>query len=274
MNEVGKSVEDELIPRSWEFHDLLFHTKTRNGRVRGKLGGTIRFTLMPHPAEPSTQPVPGDILLPTVDIPALIAADPPFGKVLEERKSIRAWDGAELPVAQVSELLARVMHLVPRSDEVGGQVIERSGRVYPSGGALYEIDIVLFANRVAGLAPGAYLYRQGSHSLGALTGDIAKQERVLFAASEATGAGMSRPQALIVLAARFPDIATKYEGIAYSLMLKHVGVMMATIQFSATAMGIGSVPLGTGDSDAFALATGLDYYTQGSIGEIAISPME
>ena len=274
LNEVGKSVEDELIPRSWEFHDLLFHTKTRNGRVRGKLGGTIRFTLMPHPAEPSTQPVPGDILLPTVDIPALIAADPPFGKVLEERKSIRAWDGAELPVAQVSELLARVMHLVPRSDEVGGQVIERSGRVYPSGGALYEIDIVLFANRVAGLAPGAYLYRQGSHSLGALTGDIAKQERVLFAASEATGAGMSRPQALIVLAARFPDIATKYEGIAYSLMLKHVGVMMATIQFSATAMGIGSVPLGTGDSDAFALATGLDYYTQGSIGEIAISPME
>jgi hypothetical protein len=57
-------------------------------------------------------------------------------------------------------------------------------------------------------------------------------------------------------------------------MLKHVGVMMATIQYSATAMGLGSVPLGTGDSDAFALATGLDYYTQGSIGEIAISPLD
>lgn len=274
FNEVGKSVEDERIPKSWEFHDLLFHTKTRNGRVRGKLGGTIRFALMPHPAEPSTQPVPGDILLPKVDIPAVIATDPPFGKVLEDRKSIRAWNGAELPVAQVSELLARVMHLIPRSDELNGQAIERSGRVYPSGGALYEIDIVLFANRVAGLAPGAYLYRQGSHSLGALTGDIEKQEKVLFGASDATGAGMSRPQALLVLAARFPDIATKYEGIAYSLMLKHVGVMMATIQYSATAMGLGSVPLGTGDSDAFALATGLDYYTQGSIGEIAISPMD
>jgi hypothetical protein len=39
-------------------------------------------------------------------------------------------------------------------------------------------------------------------------------------------------------------------------------------------MGLGSVPLGTGDSDAFALATGLDYYTQGSIGEIAISPLD
>lgn len=274
VSEVGKSVEDEQIPRSWEFHDLLFHTKTRNGRVRGKLGGTTRFTLLPHPTEPATQPVPGDILLPKVDIPALIALDRPFGEVLEERQSIRAWDGAELPVARVSELLARVMHLIPRSDVFDGQVTERSGRVYPSGGALYEIDIVLLANRVAGLAPGAYLYRQGSHSLGTLNGDKAARATVLFGASEATGAGVARPQALLVLAARFPDIATKYEGIAYSLMLKHVGVMMATIQYSAVAMGIGAVPLGTGDSDAFALATGFDYYTQGSIGEIAISPLD
>ena len=274
LNEVGKSLEDADIPKSWEFHDLLFHTKTRNGRLLGRLGGSSRFTIMPHPQEPSTQPVPGDILLPSIDIPNVIAVDPPFGIVLENRTSIRVWDGPELPLLKLAELLARVMHLIPRSDEINGTVIERAGRTYPSGGALYEIDIVVFASRVAGLAPGAYVYRQGSHSLGALKGTLEHQERVIFGASEATGGGMSRPQALLVLAARYPDIATKYEGIAYSLMLKHVGVMMATIQYSATAMGLGSVPLGTGDSDAFALATGLDYYTQGSIGEIAISPLD
>ena len=274
LNEVGKSLEDADIPKSWEFHDLLFHSKTRNGRLLGKLGGTSRFTIKPHPEEPSTQPLPGDILLPSIDISNVIAVDPPFGVVLEKRTSIRAWDGPELPVVKLAELLARVMHLIPRSDEIFGQVTERAGRTYPSGGGLYEIDIVVFASRVAGLAPGAYVYRQGSHSLGALTGALEYQEKVIFGASEATGGGMSRPQALLVLAARYPDIATKYEGIAYSLMLKHVGVMMATIQYSATAMGLGSVPLGTGDSDAFALATGLDYYTQGSIGEIAISPLD
>jgi len=274
LNEVGKSLEDADIPKSWEFHDLLFHSKTRNGRVLGKLGGTARFTIMPHHQEPSTQPLPGDILLPSIDIANVIAVDPPFGVVLEKRTSIRAWDGPELPVVKLAELLARVMHLIPRSDEMFGKVIERAARTYPSGGGLYEIDIVVFASRVAGLAPGAYVYRQGSHSLGALTGALENQEKVIFGASEATGGGMSRPQVLLVLAARYPDIATKYEGIAYSLMLKHVGVMMATIQYSATAMGLGSVPLGTGDSDAFALATGLDYYTQGSIGEIAISPLD
>ncbi len=274
LNEVGKSIEDADIPKSWEFHDLLFHSKTRDGRSLGRLGGSSRFTIKPHPEEPSTQPLPGDILLPSIDIPKVIAVDPPFGVVLEKRTSIRAWDGPELPVAKLAELLARVMHLIPRSDEILGKIIERSGRTYPSGGGLYEIDIVVFASRVAGLAPGAYIYRQGSHSLGALTGSLEHQEKVIFGASEATGGGISRPQVLLVLAARYPDIATKYEGIAYSLMLKHVGVMMATIQYSATAMDLGSVPLGTGDSDAFALATGLDYYTHGSIGEIAISPLD
>jgi hypothetical protein len=54
-------------------------------------------------------------------------------------------------------------------------------------------------------------------------------------------------------------------------MVKHVGVLQATIAYTATAMGLGAVLIGTGDSDAFAAATGLDYYRHGSIGEIAIS---
>ena len=83
--------------------------------------------------------------------------------------------------------------------------------------------------------------------------------------------GCGAGNALPVLAARFPDLAVKYEGIAYALMLKHVGVLQATIAYTATAMGLGAVPIGTGDSDSFAAATGLDYYRHGSIGEIALS---
>ena len=49
------------------------------------------------------------------------------------------------------------------------------------------------------------------------------------------------------------------------------GWIQATIQGSATAMGLGVVPLGGGDVTVFAEATGLDRYRHGSIGEIAIS---
>jgi len=142
---------------------------------------------------------------------------------------------------------------------------------YPSGGGVYETDIVVIAHRVGDIDQGAYLYSRASRSLRSLIGDAAQIDALLMFAADDTGNGVVRPQALIVLAARFPDLAVKYEGIAYALMLKHVGVLQATIAYTATAMGLGAVPIGTGDSDSFAAATGLDYYRHGSIGEIAVS---
>jgi hypothetical protein len=54
-------------------------------------------------------------------------------------------------------------------------------------------------------------------------------------------------------------------------MLKHVGVLMAMMNLTAPLVGLGSVPLGLGDSDRFAAATGLEYYRHGAIGELALS---
>jgi SagB-type dehydrogenase family enzyme len=128
----------------------------------------------------------------------------------------------------------------------------------------------VIAHRVEGINQGAYLYRRGSRSLHPLIGSTTDVDGLLVGAAESCGAGLIKPQVLLVLAARFPDLAVKYEGLAYALMVKHVGVLMAAIAYSASAMGLGAVPLGTGDSDAFAKATGLDYYRHGSIGEIAL----
>ena len=267
----GRSVEDVDVPPTWEFHDLLFHARTRNGRVRDRLGGTARFSIVPEMATFSAQPMPGDIVLPAIDVPGRVVADLPFGEVIRARESDRDWTGPEIPVDRLSELLARVMEVIPREMDLGELSVEFDGQPYPSGGGLYEVDVVVIAHRVSGLEPGAYLYRRGAHSLEPLEGDLADVDLLLFGAAEATGNGVTRPQALLILAARFPDLAVKYQGIAYALMLKHVGVLQATIAYTATAVGLGAVPLGTGDSDAFARATGLDYYTQGSIGEIAVS---
>ncbi|HEY7822605.1 MAG TPA: SagB family peptide dehydrogenase, partial [Acidimicrobiia bacterium] len=267
----GRSVEDVEIPPTWEFHDLLFHSRSRNGRVRDKLGGTARFSIVPEMATFSAQPMPGDVLLPPVDVAEEVASDVPFGQVLRSRVSDRDWSGPEVPMERLSKLLARVMEVIPREVDFEGLINTFDGQPYPSGGGIYEVDVVVVAHRVSGLEPGAYLYRRGAHSLEPLEGDAADIDQLLFGAAEATGNGVVRPQALLVLAARFPDLAVKYQGIAYALMLKHVGVLQATIAYTAAAMGLGAVPIGTGDSDAFARASGLDYYVHGSIGEIAIS---
>jgi len=78
------------------------------------------------------------------------------------------------------------------------------------------------------------------------------------------------PPAVLVLAAHFNSLSSQYDGIAYSLMLKHAGVLMAMLNLTAPLVGLGSVPLGLGDSDQFAAATGLDYYRHGSVGEVAL----
>ena len=264
--------EDVEIPQTWEFHDLLFHSRVRAGRQRQKLGRSTRFGDIGSGAyEESTEPLPGDVVLPRVDIANAVASDRPFGEVLRSRSTDRDWSGPDLQLSQVSELLARVCESFPRKHGLLGDQGDGFGRTYPSGGSVYETDLVIVPTRVTGLPFSAYLYRPHSHSLSPLRGSDESAIKLLYNASEATGGGVSTPQALVVCAARFPDLAIKYEGIAYSLMLKHVGILMATVAYTASAMGLGCAVLGTGNSDDFAAATGLDYYRHGSVGEMTLS---
>ena len=62
----------------------------------------------------------------------------------------------------------------------------------------------------------------------------------------------------------------KYEGVAYALILKHVGVLYQTFYLVATAMGLAPCGLGGGDSDLFARAAGLDYASETSVGEFIV----
>jgi SagB-type dehydrogenase family enzyme len=271
LSAAGRTEEDRLVPSTWEFHDLLFHSQVRQGRVRNKIGGTARFSVTPEERIPITAPPRGDIALPIIDVAMTVKDDQPFGEVMRSRESNRDWSGPELTQGALAELLARVQEVIHREIHFdGSEVAEMDGAPYPSGGGVYETDIVVIAHRVEEINQGAYLYRRGSRSLHPLIGSTTDVDGLLFGAAEACGNGLIKPQALLVLAARFPDLAVKYEGLAYALMVKHVGVLMAAITNSASAMGLGSVPLGTGDSDAFAKATGLDYYRHGSIGEIAL----
>ena len=75
---------------------------------------------------------------------------------------------------------------------------------------------------------------------------------------------------LLILAARFPRVAWKYESIAYALTLKHVGVVFQTMYLVATAMGLGPCAVGCGDADLFARATGKDHRAETSVGEFLL----
>ena len=273
-NTQGGIAEDESVPlQQWEFHDLLFHHRSRTGRHSDAAGGTYRFlgTLPPLPA--LKLPMSDRrIALAQPDMAALAAGDLPFSRVSESRQSLRSRGEQPISVSQLAEFLyrsARVKRIKP-ADPARGAVYESSWCVCPSGGAIHELELYLSISRCDGLAPGLYRYDPLGHALEHLSGLGAAQQAVIADGSGA--AGLSHPlDVLITLAARFQRVSWKYQSLAYALILKNVGALLQQMYLVATAMSLAPCALGGGNSDRFSEATGLDLYAENSVGDFLFS---
>ena len=68
-----------------------------------------------------------------------------------------------------------------------------------------------------------------------------------------------------------------YSAIAYSLILKDVGVLTQTFYMTATEMGLGGCAIGSININLFAKMTGVAFYVEGPVGQFAIgraAPLE
>jgi len=78
------------------------------------------------------------------------------------------------------------------------------------------------------------------------------------------------PQILLTIAARFGRVSWKYSSIAYSLILKDVGVLIQTLYLAATGMGLGGCAIGTNNIELFAKMTGIEFHVEGPVGQFAL----
>jgi SagB-type dehydrogenase family enzyme len=264
----GQPAEDVNAPLAmWEFHDLLFHARSRLGRHANPFGGTYRFqgTIAPLPAIAARL---SEDVVPLVkpDLGRLLEADVPFTAVVEGRKSLRQYGEKPITAPELGEFLyrsARLRRVIPADPQ------ELASRPYPSGGALYELEVYVVVNLCVDLTRGLYHYAAEAHQLCRLGAPETCVNALLGDAQRSTG-GQCQPQVLIVLTARFQRLMWKYQSLAYALILKHVGVLQQTMYLVATAMGLAPCALGGGNSDLFAQATGLDYCTETSVGEFLL----
>jgi len=74
----------------------------------------------------------------------------------------------------------------------------------------------------------------------------------------------------ITIAARFGRISWKYSSIAYSLILKDVGVLIQTLYLMATDLGLSGCAIGIVNIDLFAKMTGIEFHVEGPIAQLAI----
>jgi SagB-type dehydrogenase family enzyme len=252
---------------AWEFHDLLFHARSRGGRHAYPSGQTFR--LRGRRARPPVIKPPGPGVrrpLFRPDLAAIARRDPPLTTALESRRSRRVPGPAVITADQLGAFLyrsARVKEVMALGDS------EVSRRPYPSGGASYELEIYAAVRECAGLDPGLYRYCPDAHALEAIDAGTADVAALLDGA--ATAAASDPPQVLLILAARFARVSWKYSSIAYAVMLKNAGALYQTMYLVAEAMGLAACALGNGDSDRFARAAGVDYYEEGAIGEFMLS---
>jgi oxazoline/thiazoline dehydrogenase len=109
MGEGRLSEDDDEVLMHWDFHDLLFHSRSRAGRHNNMFGSTFRFLhqLPPQPAVKQTQ-WPVTIPLPQPDMDRICSSDSGLIAVMEARASICDYGDSPITVAQLGEFLYRV----------------------------------------------------------------------------------------------------------------------------------------------------------------------
>jgi SagB-type dehydrogenase family enzyme len=199
----------------------------------------------------------------------------PVARLLRERHSTRGFDDQQpITLAELSRFLdhtARVQSKWKSRVDLGDDspVVAYAARPYPSGGSAYELELYLAVANCEGLARGFYHYDAGGHALVPIA--VRPQELdALLAAAEFAMDAPTAPQILITIAARFGRVSWKYSSIAYSLILKDVGVLIQTLYVMATDMGLGGCAIGTTNIDLFARMTGIEFHIEGPVGQFAL----
>ena len=249
----------------WDFHDLLFHARSTEGRHANPVGG-----LCSHggaiPQLPLMRPSwPGKKIDLCEPLASRAEAPPPIAKMLRQNPSIRSFDDRHpVTLAELSCFLDGAARALPRPGSP-----EPIARPYPCAGASSELELYLSVHLCEGLAPGFYHYDAGAHALVAIGAPAADVKAALMHGAGAMGV-TAPPQILVTIAARFGRISWKYSSIAYSLILKDAGVLTQTLYLVASGMGLGGCAIGIANIDQFEKMTGIGFHVEGAVGQFAL----
>jgi SagB-type dehydrogenase family enzyme len=257
----------------WDFHDLLFHARSTEGRHANPMGGLYSYAHVMPPL-PAIRPGWSGK---TIDLRAFSDGEPPASpaaKLMRERHSVRSFDDARpIALAELARFLAAAARVTATwqvdSDEVGAPPVTYARRPYPSAGASYELELYLAVANCEGLAKSFYHYDAGAHVLVPIEARAQDIDALLMGASLAMDAP-GAPQVLITISARFGRVAWKYSALAYALMLKDAGVLTQTLYLMAADMGLGGCAIGSANIDLFARMTGTDFHVEGPVGQFAL----
>jgi SagB-type dehydrogenase family enzyme len=265
--------DDALV--LWDFHDLLFHARSTEGRHANPLGGTYPHAGMIAPLPAVRPPWPGKTIALREFLVAARPTHAPLVEMLRKRHSTRSFDDRRpIALAELARFLdgsARILSKLKDAAGHGhdGPEDEYALRPYPSAGASYALELYLAVNNCEGLPRGFYHYDADRHALATIDVAANALDASLVAAASAMGVA-TPPQILITIAARFGRVSWKYASLAYSLILRDVGVLLQTFYLMVGDLDLGGCAVGIANIDLFARMTGIDFHVEGPVGQFAL----
>jgi SagB-type dehydrogenase family enzyme len=256
--------------RLWEFHDLLFHHRSRYGLHDYPGGGRFAHADIPHAAAIAPLEESARVLeLPVPSWDDVADRDMPLTVAMESRRSHRQYE-RPITLGELSEVLYRAARVRDIASLGGEHPYVGVDRPYPAGGALGELEIYVVVHRCGSVEPGVYRYDSAGHRLVLRNDDPALRAAVAGQAILATAGALTDPQVQLCITSRLDRVQWKYSAIAYALTLKHVGVLMQNLYLIATAMNLSACANGSGDTDVIAQGIGVDWAQQPPVGELVL----
>lgn len=205
---------------------------------------------IPRRTEQPGSPLPP----PSPDLPRSL------GQVLRRRRSVRHFAPAPMPLQVLSDLLFYSAGTTGEEQFMLGDKPWRRGlRTYPSGGALYSVDLFILPRSVQGLEAGAWFYNSSQHSLVPVAASGEAPTAVANTTSmPRTVLDLEHAQVVLALVGVFSVEVAKYGRRGYRFALQESGHLAQNVHLAATALGLGSVAMGAFYDDEVNRLLGLD----------------
>lgn len=232
-------------------------TRERNGKSRMQLAEDGRRQFF-EAVDPDYQ------CYELIELPDAPPLDATLDAVLTDRRSRREFGENNVDEGELSALLSYACGKAGRHKQS-----RDDSRTYPSGGALYPVEVYPLLFSVSGIEPGLYYYSVAHHGLRALSVGRPAIESVeeifLTEGFEVTDADL-----VLVFVGNFRRTKSKYGPRGYRFVLLEAGHVTQNVQLVAEALGLHSVPTGGFLDDELDALLGVDGKDEAAIYSIAL----
>ena len=200
----------------------------------------------------------------SVDLPDVAPCGVPLGEVLRTRRSATRFGTRALTLDDLAAVLGDGVAVNDAEGLAAGRAPGR--RAYPSGGALYGVEALVVARRVAGLPAGCHYYQPVAHRLVHVAAAEASDVARCFANEPVADAG-----ALLLLYADFTRPSfTKYGPKQYRLLLLEAGHLAQNVLLIAAARALCAFPACGFQDEPLSRLAGLAFPSQAVLYVIAL----